>query len=55
MTTKIEQVRKGSVGLKMVIIILIIIIIMVTQHIPTMTKSHHGGNMSVMIKVGICQ
>ena len=27
----------------------------VTQHIPTMTKSHHGGNMSVMIKVGICQ
>ena len=29
--------------------------IMVTQHIPTMTKSHHGGKMSVMIKVGICQ
>ena len=29
--------------------------IMVTQHIPTMTKSHHGGEMSVMIKVGICQ
>ena len=28
---------------------------MVTQHIPTMTKSHHGGNMSVMIKVGMCQ
>ena len=27
----------------------------VTQHIPTMTKSHHGGNMSVMIKVGMCQ
>ena len=27
----------------------------VTQHIPTMTKSHHGGEMSVMIKVGICQ
>ena len=27
----------------------------VTQHIPTMTKSHHGGKMSVMIKVGICQ
>ena len=30
----------------------IIIIIMVTQHIPTMTKSHHGGKMSVMKKVG---
>ena len=29
--------------------------IMVTQHIPTMTKSHHGGEMSVMIKVGKCQ
>ena len=24
------------------------------RHIPTMTKSHHGGNMSVMIKVGMC-
>ena len=28
---------------------------MVTQHIPTMTKSHHGGEMSVMTKVGMCQ
>ena len=28
---------------------------MVTQHISTMTKSHHGGEMSVMIKVGMCQ
>ena len=27
----------------------------VTQHIPTMTKSHHGREMSVMIKVGMCQ
>ena len=24
---------------------------MVTQHIPTMTKSHHGGEMSVMILI----
>ena len=23
--------------------------------IPTMTKSHHGGKMSVMMKVGMCQ
>ena len=29
-------------------------IMMVTQHIPTMTKSHHGGEMSVMIKVVMC-
>ena len=28
---------------------------MACQHIPTMTKSHHGGEMSVMIKVGMCQ
>ena len=28
---------------------------MVTQHIPTMTKSHHGGELSVMMKVGMCQ
>ena len=33
--------------------IMIIVIMMVTQHIPTMTKSHHGGEMSIMIKVGI--
>ena len=30
-------------------------LMMVTQHIPTMTKSQHGGEMSVMIKVGKCQ
>ena len=24
-------------------------------HIPIMTKSHHGGEISVMIKVGMCQ
>ena len=33
----------------------LVIIIMVTQHITTMTKSHHGGEMSVRMKVGICQ
>ena len=37
------------------VIIVIIIIIMVTQHISTMTKSHHGGEMSLMMKVGMCQ
>jgi len=30
-------------------------ITMACRHIPTMTKSHHGGNMSVIIKVGMCQ
>ena len=28
---------------------------MACRHIPTMTKSHHGGEMAVMIKVGMCQ
>ena len=30
-------------------------IMMACRHIPTMTKSHHGGEMSVLIKVGMCQ
>ena len=38
----------------MIIIIIIIIIIMVTQQIPHMTKSHHGGNMSLIGEVGFC-
>ena len=29
-------------------------IIMVTQQIPHMTKSHHGGNMSLIGEVGFC-
>ena len=39
------------------IIVAIIVAVMVTQHIPTstMTKSHHGGELSVMMKVGMCQ
>ena len=28
---------------------------MAYRHIPTMTDSHHGGVLSVMIMVGICQ
>ena len=43
----------GRWGLQFIVII--IIIISVTQHIPTMTNSHHGGFLSVMIMVGICQ
>ena len=30
------------------------VIVMVTQQIPTMTKSHHGGNMSLIGEVGFC-
>ena len=35
--------------------VVMVVTIMVTQHIPTMTDSHHGGFLSVMIMVGICQ
>ena len=31
------------------------VIIMAFRHIPTMTDSHHGGFLSVMIMVGFCQ
>ena len=34
---------------------MMMVTMMACRHIPTMTKSHHGGNMSVMIKVGMCQ
>ena len=39
----------------MFVIIVIIIIVMAYWHIPTMTDSHHGGFLSVMTMVGICQ
>ena len=35
-------------------ITIIVIIVMTFRHIPTMTKSHHGGNMSVMNMVEFC-
>ena len=44
---------EGQVILLIVTLILTIITL-VTQHIPIMTKSHHGGVMSVMMKVGMC-
>ena len=37
------------------LMVAVMMMMMVTQHIPTMTKSHHGGKMSVMMKVGMCQ
>ena len=40
----------------MVMIMMItMMMMMVTQQIPTMTKTHHGGNLSVMNMVGICR
>ena len=38
-----------------IVIVIAIVIVMACRHIPTMTKSHLGGNMSVLIKVGMCQ
>ena len=38
----------------MMTIMLIVDMDMACQNIPTMTKSHHGGEMSIMIKVGMC-
>ena len=38
-----------------IIITTIITVIMTCRHIPTMTKSNHGGYMSVMITVRMCQ
>ena len=35
--------------------VMMVVMMTVTQHIPTMTSSHHGGFLSVMIMVGICQ
>ena len=37
------------------IMIMMVMMMMACRHIPNMTKSHHGGNKSVMIKVGMCQ
>ena len=39
----------------MMTIMLIVDMDMACQNIPTMTKSHHGGEMSIMIKVGTSQ
>ena len=34
--------------------IVFVVVMVVTQQIPTMTKSHHGGNMSLRGVVGFC-
>ena len=40
---------------QIIMMMMAMMMMMVTQHIPTMTDSHHGGFLSVMIMVGICQ
>ena len=35
-------------------IVVMVMMMMVTQQIPHMTKSHHGGNMSLIGEVGFC-
>ena len=42
------------VGICWVTIFIIFIIFMAYRHIPTMTKTHHGGFLSAMIMVGFC-
>ena len=42
------------IRMMMMVMVMVMVMMMACRHIPTMTKSHHGGNMSVMIKVGMC-
>ena len=37
------------------VMMMIVMMMVACRHIPTMTKSHHGREISVMIKVGMCQ
>ena len=49
-TNKIQRVMT-----MMMMIMMMVMMMMITQQIPTMTKTHHGGNLSVMNMVGICR
>ena len=49
MTTMMMMATMMTMILKMVMMI-----IMAFRQIPTMTKSHHGGNLSLMAMVGFC-
>ena len=39
----------------MLVVTAMMVVMAVTQHIPTMTKPDHDGEMSVMIKVRMCR
>ena len=43
------------VAMMVMMTMMMVVMMMVTLHIPTMTKSHRGGEVSVMMKVGMCQ
>ena len=57
--TKAPGVLNGYTDLMMIMMMMMMIVMtmmmVVTQLIPTMTKNHHGGNLSVMNMVGICR
>ena len=50
-----EDVLMIGVMMMVMIMMITMMMMMVTQQIPTMTKTHHGGNLSVMNMVGICR
>ena len=39
----------------MMMVVMMIVMMVACRHIPTMTKSHHGVEMSIMKKMGMCQ
>ena len=49
------ELKVKEMFMMVMVVITMMVMVMVTQHIPIMTKSHLGGEMSVMIKVGMCQ
>ena len=52
----LQEVTGGPSSYKCLMMMVKMMMVMVAcRHIPTMTKSHHGGEMSVMVKVGKCQ
>ena len=51
-----DKVTKKVVMMAMMMMTTTMMMItMACRHIPTMTKFHHGGEMSVMINMGMCQ
>ena len=45
----------GNAIMVVTMMMMLVMMMMITQQIPTMTKTHHGGNLSVMNMVGICR
>ena len=43
----------SSSFLILILIVIVVVVIMAFRHIPTMIKTYHGGNLSVMNMVGI--